>query len=170
VPRTGRAPPPPAPLHALLQVLLRVGFLARRTQGTPRSGAAAAAAAGATSITAAGSTIPRPPPSQPPPSPLAAGAAGLTPGELEDAGACYSFTVPESSRLWTHLAAGRAELLARLARRRFGELPRAEAEAQPLRSCPLDTRFVVREAAGSGAVGVVRTSAGEFLRRRVPGR
>jgi hypothetical protein len=46
----------------------------------------------------------------------------------------------------------------------------ATGSAQPLRSCPLDTRFVVREAAGSGAVGVVRTSAGEFLRRRVPGR
>ena len=173
------------PLVGVLQVLLRMGFLARRTQGAPRTGVAAAAVSaasrapgGALSITAAGSTIPRAPRPPPPPlpgPPLVAGTAAAVAARLDagDSGAgpdseAYWLTVPESSRLWAHLAAGRAELLARLARRRFGEMPRAEAEAQPLRSCPLDARFVVREACGSGAVGVVRTSAGEFL--RLPGR
>lgn len=45
-------------------------------------------------------------------------------------------------------------------------MPRAEAEALPALSprCPLDGRYVVRDAVGAGVVAAVTTASGAFLR------
>lgn len=170
--------------------LLRLGALARRTEatrrtglGTASAGASAAAVGGAASMAAAGSTIPV----------LAAGdgmgawedaaggggggggaagaaarpapptAAAVSPPSSED----YWFSVPESGGLWAALDAGRSELLGRVRARRYGEVPLAEAEGWRLSRSPLGARAVVRDALGAGALVVVRTAAGAFL--RLPG-
>ena len=59
---------------------------------------------------------------------------------------------------------GRAELLARLRARSYGEMARAEAEAMKLARTHLDARFIVRDAVGSGLLCSVQAAGGEVVR------
>lgn len=173
-------------LSEVVAYLLRLGFLTRRTEAAPRatlvngpSSSQSMSSGGSTIPTAAGRAgaldsddddaaagassrnVKRP--RHIAPSSASSGPAAV-PLALAHSNEEYWFGVPESGKLWQYLAAGRSELLTRVKQRRYGEIARSEAESLKLSRSPLDAKFVVRDAIGSGALEVVRTATGEFLR------
>lgn len=72
--------------------------------------------------------------------------------------------VPEAGRLWAQAADGRRELLQALARRPYGDMPRAAALSLRLARSRLPPAFHVRDAVGAGLAEEVRAAEGVLLR------
>lgn len=90
-------------------------------------------------------------------------AGALTPRDE----ATFWFAVPGVARFVKQLEQGRREIVQRVWRRMHHEMPREAAESLSLRFCKLlSPRFLVRDALGTGALELVATSSGAFLRAR----
>jgi hypothetical protein len=76
----------------------------------------------------------------------------------------YHFGVPAAGRLVAYLAAGRAELLARLSRAPGRQMRAAEVLAMRLARSSLATEFHVRDALGRGLLLRVGSASGDLFR------
>jgi len=76
----------------------------------------------------------------------------------------YRFTAPWGGTLMQWCAAGRAEMLSLVRRKRFKQLPKAELEGYKMRRSKLGTLFHMRDLIGKGLLRSVHSPGGEILR------
>lgn len=76
----------------------------------------------------------------------------------------YWFGVPECGRLVSYLRDGRTELVSRLKRTHYKEMPKTELMKVKLSRSALSVDFHIRDGVGVGLVSVISTPAGQFVR------